>query len=326
MNKIVAKTVKKCTLLSIVMAAIVVLAVVLTAVLGANYSATLKDCNALTVTMNTNVYEEKIDDVEEICEKAFDDASLDFNLLKHGEMSGDDCEIIYEFDKDVDLSGVKKTLADAFAAKTAGDWDGSFISVSTGSEVVLTKLPTSYIVRAAIAVAAFAVLALVYVALRYRLHMGILAAVCSLVGSLLTAAVILLVRIPLTNSFLYVVALAAPVTAVLTVLTLNKIRTAMKLEENKDKSNEELIVENVATKEIVSVAIFGGVALVLMGAIATTAVRWFAVSALLSLAVVVAIGWIVAPALYLVLKNAADKKAANSTKYGYVGAKKKDEE
>ncbi len=323
MNKLVKSTVKKRTLLSIVIGVVVVLAIVLTAVLGVNKAAMLDDCNTLTITVNTYAYEGKREDIVEICDKEFENQGVDYNLIKYGEMTGDDCEIVYEFDKDVDLTEAKKNLTKTFDTLTAGDWNGSFITVSVGSEVSQSGLATAYIVRAAIAVAVFAVLAFVYVALRYQLNMGILTAASALVSSVLTAALLLLVRIPLTNSFAYVVALAAPVCSTLVLLTMNKLRVALK--DNKSElSNEELIIENVAVKEATWMAVLGGVSLILVGAIATTAVRWFAVCALIGLAVSLFVGVLVAPAWYLPMKNSADKKAASRTKSGYVGAEKQE--
>lgn len=327
MNKLIAKTVKKVNLLSVILTVLLAAAILVTAIFGIHYSATLDDCNTLTVTVNTKTYEDKFDDIKEICEKEFKAKDLRYNLLKGGVMSGDDCEIMYEFDKDADLSAAKKALEDTFAAKTAanGDWNGSFINVSTGNEKLQTKLPASYVVRAAVAVAVFAVLAFVYVALRYKLIMGVVAAVCSVLGPLLAAAVILLVRIPVTNSFLYAVALAAPVTAVIVMLTLNKLRAAEKSETDEEVSVAEKVAENVAIKETLAIAIVGGAALVVLGAIATASVRWFALSALLALAAAVFAGLLFAPALYLPLKERADKKALENPKSGYVGAKKKED-
>ena len=323
MNKLVKSTVKKSTLLSIIIGAVIVLAIVLTAVLGVNKAATLDDCNTLTITVNTYAYEGKREDIVELCDKEFENQGVDYNVIKYGEMTGDDCEIVYEFDKDVDLTEAKKALTQTFDTLTAGEWNGSFITVSVGSETSKSGLATSYAWRAAIAVAIFAVLAFIYVALRYQLNMGILTAVSALVSSVLTAAILLFVRIPLTNSFVYVAALAAPVAATLVLLTVNKLRVALKEKKN-EKPNEELIAENVAVKEATWIAVLGGVSLILVGAIATAAVRWFAVCAIIGFAVSLFVGVLVAPAWYLCMKNGADKKAASRTKSGYVGAEKQE--
>ena len=322
-NMLQSKTVKKVTLLSVILAIVFALSIVLVAVLGVNYAPTLKDCETLTVTVNTKAYEDKLEDIQSVCDTAYANNGVSYTIVKFSKMSGDDCEIAYEFAKGTDLSAVKASLTATFAEKTAGEWNGSFITVSTGSEKLFTAIPTSYVVRAAIATAVFAVLAFVYVAIRYRLSMGILVAICSALGSVMSAAVVLLVRVPVTNSLLYIVSLAAPVTATLVMFMLNKVRTAIKA--GKDENAEELIVNACPCKEWTITAIVGGVALVLIGAIATTAVRWFAVASLVAFVVTLFIGCVFAPAAYLPLKKAEDKRLAKKST-GYIGAEKKEDE
>ena len=321
MNKTITKTVKNIPLLSAILAILLAAAIVVVGLFGVNYAPTLKNCNALTVTVNTKAFEDKLEQIEDKCEAAFENAGVDYSLVKYSQMSGDDCEIVYEFDESVNLTAVKAELAQTFATITSeqGEWNGSFISVSQTSEVLLTQLPTAYAVRAAVAVAVFSVLAFVYEALRYRLFMGIVAAVCSALGSLMATALVLLVRIPVSNSLLYISVLAAPVAVVLALFTFNKMRAAM-------QANQEFAVEEtIACKEITAVAVLGGVALVLLGAIATTAVRWFAVAALVALIVAVFVGGLFAPAMCIPMKKAEDKRNQGKTKSGYVGAEKQTE-
>ncbi len=322
MNKLLTKTVKQWKLLSIILGAVLALSLALTLIFGVNHATSLSDNASLTVTVNRNAYNSKIEQIEEICENEFDENGLKVRMVKYGEMSGDDCEIVYVFDKDADLTTAKADLAATFAAKIAGEWNGSFISVSVSAEETLVTISTSQIVRTIIAVVVFSALAFAYVALRYRLNMGALTAICSLLASALTAGLVLLVRIPVTGSLLYAVALAAPVTATLVMLTLNKLRATM----GSELPTDEWIVASVATKEILAIAACGGVALVLIGAIATTAVRWFALLSLIAFAASVFLALIYAPALYLPMKKRADKKAAETSKSGYVGAKKQETE
>ena len=89
MNKMMTKTVKCVTLFSVIMAILLALSIVITAVCGVNYADTLKDCNALTVTVNSKAFEDKIDQIEEKCEAAFEAADLDYNLVKYGKMASE---------------------------------------------------------------------------------------------------------------------------------------------------------------------------------------------------------------------------------------------
>ena len=322
MSKFIAKMVKNVALFSVIFVLLVAISVLVTAVKGVNYAATLEDCNSLTITVNNKAFEDKIDAIEEKCEAAFEENGVKYNLVKYGEMSGDDCEIVYEFSKAAKLDAVKESLSKTFAQITSeeGEWNGTFISVSSASEDSLVQMPVNYVLRTAVAVAVFAVLAFIYVSLRYRLNMGVLTAIASVLGAIASAAIVLLLRIPVTNSLLYIVALAAPVTAVLVLLTFNKARAAMR--EEKEKTAEEFVASSVAVQEIEGIAVVGGVALVLLFAIATAAVRWFALAAFVSFVATLFVGVLLVPAMYVPVKQEENERAALKTKSGYVGAEK----
>ena len=127
----------------------------------------------------------------------------------------------------------------------------------------------------------------------------------------------IITRIPVSASVMYVLAASALVATLTTTFFFNKIR------ENEKKgecaSAEELVETSLATKEIGLFFVLAGVALVLMGAVATNGVRWFAIQSFVALVVASFVGLLFAPALYLPVKEAADKKPV---KDAYVGAKK----
>ena len=318
MNKLCQKM-KNVTLLSVIMAIVLALSIVITAIFGVNNATTVNDQNTLTVTINNYFYNNKLDDVKAVCEKEFKNLSVAYTY--NGEMNGDECELVYVFDKTANLDNAKTALKKVFADKTkvGGEWDGAFIEVATASETLQTNIPVGYILRAAIAVAVFAVLAFIYVALRYRLYMGVTVAISIVLSAVMTAAVILLARIPVTSSVLYAVVISSVLAAIFTVLTMNKIRS-----NTEDVSAEEKVYASTPTKEILAITAGLGVALVLVGAIATWSVRWFAVCALVSLLVAALIGLVFVPAAYLPMKKAEDKAAVRS-KSGYIGAESKTE-
>ena len=99
-------TVKKGSFWSVLIVIVLVAAAVVLALVGSNKSATMKDVNTLTVSMNRYVYTNKLDVVEDECEKAFGDIKVAYEMK--GDMSGDNCEIVYVVDADVDLSSVKE--------------------------------------------------------------------------------------------------------------------------------------------------------------------------------------------------------------------------
>ena len=320
MNKLLTKTVKKVTLLSVILAVILALSIVVTAIFGIHYAATADDSKTMTVTMSSFYYndEKSLAKIEDTCEKKM--GGLKARYQQNGYMSGDECEIVYVFDADVSdakMEELEKTLQAAFDA----DMPNANIWVRYHSETLETNIPLSYFMRALGAVGLFTLLAFVYVTVRYRLHMGIVAAACSVLAAIMTAAIVFLTRIPFATSALYVIALASLMTTVMTMFTLNKIRANKKSGEYEGKSDEEFVVASVATKETLVFAAAMGVALVLVGAIAISVVSWFAVTAFVSLLVSTFVAWLFAPAMYLPLKGWADKKS-EAKAAGYVGAKK----
>ncbi len=321
MNKLCQKM-KNVTLLSVIMAIVLAVSIVITAIFGVNYAASVSDQKTLTVTVNRYFYDNRLDDVKAVCENDKEFQKLSVKYTYNGEMSGDECELVYVFDKTAELDAVKASLKATFADKTkdGGAWDGAFIDVSTASESVQTNVPVSYVARAAIAVAVFAVLAFIYVAIRYRLYMGVTVAISILLSAVMTAAIVLLARIPVTTSAIYAVVISSVLAAIFAVLTMNKIRSSAE-----ELSAEEKVYASVATKEIAVITAALGVSLVLVGAIATWTVRWFALCSLVSLLVSALIGLLFVPAAYLPMRKAEDRAAARS-KSGYIGAESKTEE
>ncbi len=319
MNKIFSKTVKKTTLFSVVLAVALAAAVIIGAIFGFNKDITLKDAKTLTVSVNSFAYESHKEELISDCENLFGDLSA--NYIIEGEMSGDECELVFVFDKDVDLSGIKTAVADHFAAKTAagGAWEGSFIDVMAATETVKATTANYYTLRAVIAGAVFALLAFAYVAIRYqKVSLGLVVGANALLGEMLSAALLILTRIPVTSIVAAVIALAGILSAVLATLTVGKVRAAQK--EN-GGVNEQTFVEGTPVKE--TALLVGGTAAasLLVGILGGTAFAWVATAMLVSLVGVAFLALFFTPAFYLSVKTAADKRPA---KDGYVGAKKKE--
>ena len=184
------------------------------------------------------------------------------------------------------------------------------------------ELPFAYGYRAIGAVALFALLAFVYVAIRFKLNMGIATAVNLLVSAFLATSLLLVTRIPVTGSTIYAIAVSVLLSAIFTVFTLSKLRANLKEDGAAEKTAEDLVVDSIATKEITLTAGTLGVALILVGAIATSVTRWFAITSLVCLVASAFVSLFFLPALYLPMLRAELKKSAESSKSGYIGAKK----
>ena len=168
------------------------------------------------------------------------------------------------------------------------------------------------------------VLEFVYVSVRYKLNMGVTATVSSLMAVLLTVALTALVRIPVTTSVAYAAAFAMLYSMATGLVIFSRMRSAFKSDEYKEKSAEEAIASSVPAKGILVFAAACAVALVLVGAIATSAVRWFAVTAFAGLLAGTFSSLLFLPAMYLPLKKSADKKAALRARYDYKKESAKD--
>ena len=316
MNKILTKTVKKVTIISIVLAALLALSLLFTAFFGVNYSATMD--NAKTFTVRGGYFTDaQVEDIDDICKKEFKKAGVDVNYTIDAGRNGVDSEIVYYFDYDTSLSEAEKAIDGIFTEKLSadGEWAGLFITTEVDSGIVGRPIAWATVWRAVAAVVLFAALAFAYTALRYGVSKGILTAVSTLVGAILASTLTLLLRLPITVSSFYAIAVSALVTAVFVVLNLNKLRANLKSGEASEKSAEDAIVEGTATTEILGFAATLVAALVIVGAIATESTRWFALTAFIGLLAATIVGLIFAPALYLPLKKAADKRVALNGKY-----------
>ncbi|MBQ8657579.1 MAG: hypothetical protein IJ506_00400 [Clostridia bacterium] len=319
-KKFVNRTIGKPLLLSVIVAVIVIAGIVVGAIFGFNKAATVDDMKLLTVNMDSFVYETELEKVEEICEEAFEDVSYKYS--QKGVMSGADQEISYAFDKEENLDTVKKALADELQ-KAFPDFE---IRVTVTTETVEKSLPTSYIVRAAIAGAIFCVLAFAYTAIRHNLATGSAISLAMWLSGALTFAVFTLTRIPVTTAFTYVLFFNLIVTAIAASFTFRKVDETLKTEAGKAMSVDELTQSSVATKEILIFVVATAIALVLVGAIATHTMRMFAISSLVALVVSTFSAWLFAPAVFAPLKKVSDKNAAKRARYDYKKDKKTSEE
>ncbi len=314
MSKIFSKTLKKTTLLSVIIAVILAAAVVIGCLFGFNQGAAMADGSTLTVSVNTFAYNNDKEDIKKTCEKVFEKADASVEYVIEGEMNGDSCELVFVFDKKVDASGLTADVKTALKA----DFATANINVSSAKEEATAVVAKHFLLRAAISAVVFSVLAFAYVAIRYRsVFTGIAVGGSVLVSMLLTTALLILTRIPVSVFTASVVTVAGLLTSVLTVLTAGKVRAMQK--ENATDSNEQLLLSSIPAKE--SLLMGGGlaVAMLLVGIAGRAGAVWFVVGAFVAIAVSLFIALFFAPAVSLSLKTVEDSTVKKSA---YVGAKK----
>lgn len=322
MSKILTNTVKKTAGWIVVFTYILIAAVAFGIIFGAkgygvfNKSAVLDDVNTLTISMNQHAYLTELDTVEDACEEVF--ADLDISYQMKGEMTGDESELVYVFDESVSLRKVEAQLEAKIAELQKDALDGTFITVATNKLETAEFLAKDYALRGVIAGLVMIILVYIYAAIRFGIGKGVLAAIGTLCSMGLTAAVMVFTRIPVTASVSYVFATAGLLGAVASIITLNKIKAAEKAEGANEMSAEEVISAASAKKEVMSITLVSCAALVVLALVATTNVKWFALAAIIGVIAAAIAGLKFVPALYVPMKEAADKKP----KEGYVGAKK----
>ena len=307
MSKLFFKTVKKTTLWSVIMASVLAAAIVVCALVGFNQTLAMKDKKALTVSLNAYVYNTQLDEIKG---DLVDELNAEYTI--EGAMSGDVSEVVFVFAEDADLAALKTKAESYLDTKLANT--GANYSVSASVEEAAAVVAKNYVLRTAIAGVVLAVLAFVYVALRYNLANGIVAGGSALFGMLLTASIIVLARVYVTEAVAYVIAVAGLLTAAMTLFTFNNIRVV-----EKEGTTEEVVASSVAVKEVLYTAAVVAVGMVAVGILGKTAGIWFAVSALIAVVVSVFLALFFAPAAYLSVKTTLDNLPI---KGGYIGAKK----
>ncbi len=297
-----SKTCKKATLFSVLLTVILAVAIVIGAIFGFNPGATVSDKKMLTVSLNQFAYETQMDDVKAECEKAFGAAKVSYEV--YGEMTGDESEVIFIFDKDTDVASIASKLNATFAelTKEGASWYGTHIKVMANTDTTLEFLADGYILRAVIASVVFAVLAFIYVSIRYKWHNGVIACLAIVFTVSTTAALVLFTRIPATASTMYAVVGSALFAAIVSVLNINK--------------------QGAAKKEILWTCGATAVAIVLVACLSGWSNVWFAISAVIGLAVAAVLGLFYVPALSASLQPIADAKEAAKDKFAYKGATK----
>lgn len=199
------KTVGKWKLWTVVSAIIVAAGIIVAAIFGFNADYTASDVKTMTVKLDSyvSVSDVKTEKVKDICESALEKAGLKDAYTMDGETSGGG-ELVYVFSAKTDdkkLAEVKTAVESALETATAdsGELAGAILYVTANSERAAATLAAGYLWRAALAGAVVLLAEFIYIAVRYKLNMGAAAAISSLTGTLLTVALVALVRLPVTR-------------------------------------------------------------------------------------------------------------------------------
>ena len=320
--------------LFVAVSAVVILAgIILYALLGFNVSAEKPQYKTFEVQYNVVVeLNEKEEDVKTICKNAFAENGLSF----------DSEEVFEEVSGSIGLSTGAKRLVYEFKAsasdealakaKTAVEEKLVFKGLSIEKTVTVNTVKGESFYeqawRAAVAIAVGAVVVLVYMGFRF----GWASALSGLVGMVnsvfFTLGFFVLTRIPVfaVAPLLYA-AIAAIAFVLLWLLHCMKMRDNFKDPEFAKLSADEAVAGslNTSDKFVYFTAGALGIAVVLVGAIATAGVRLLALPAIVAVAVSLYSASLLAPSVHVYCKRAFDKIKRNKTPK-YNGKKKAKEE
>ena len=329
MNKILAKTIGKWKIWAIVAAVVLLAGVIVSAIFGFNLSSTVDDTKTVTVRVESYLSEPQAAKVENICIAEFNKvgAYTDYEVeasIANGKVK----EYVYTFDANTSRATLETAQGKIKAAfESEESLKGLFLYVTVNENATIGILAKGFVWRAALAFAVATVALFIYSAIRHKVAQGLLVTGVTVLGTALAVVLVGLVRIPVTTTIVYAFAFAFIYSAFGALTFAASVKSGLKDPENAEKSVEEIVVSSVAVKETV---IFAGallLALILVGAIAITAVSWLAVAAIIGLVAGLYTTLIFLPSVYLPVKKCADKRAEKRARYDYKkGAKKEKSE
>lgn len=260
----------------IVWAAIIVIGIAIIGIFGFNYSATVSDYKALTVKFDSYASigsdDELLDEFENLCKAQMKDVKYIDDEIK---TSSDDGTITFKFaynTEDSKLVAIGDSIKNAI--KTNEKLNPMQDSVEYTINTVEVQPAYTYIWRAVLSAAVVALMAGVYVFVRYSFTMGITTLITCVADVLVMVSLMAILRLPVTTSLAVSGVIAVLYSALVSMVQYGTMRKLFKTDEYKameiadsvraasEKSRTNIIVLN-GTTFVVSVlfAIFGGAAI-----------------------------------------------------------------
>lgn len=220
------------------------------------------------------------------------------------------------------------TLRSEIAASGIDGIDIADVSVSVHS--VKNEGYTQYIWRTAIAGGVALVILFAYVAIRFKVGMGVASLVAAVHDVLLTLAVVALLRIPAGVALIGVAAFSLLLSAILNLTVLGRMRSDFRTQPE-SLSARDAVAQSVAAsrKNVLLVSVTMAAAWVVFGVIGAIVgfdLLTIMLCALMSVVVSTYSSLIFMPALYACIKEKSDAKKADKARYNYESEKKREKE
>ena len=322
------KSVKLLAVWLAVSAVVILAGIILWAILGFNYAAERPTAKTFEVSYDVVVSlggeDADAAKLEELCTKAFEDAKISPESVATDESrytTGYTLRFVFAADTSDEALAAAKTAVEGAVETVFPAHADISVSYHTLENEGLTVADW----RGAIAIAVGAVVALIYICVRFGFAAAVTGCVNCVHDALFTLSVLAIARIPVTvASPLILAGIAAFVSLLLWMVFSALSRGGSKLPVNTAADSLEAVVEahKSAVKPIAIIA--GGAAIVLLvvGLVAAPGVRLFTLPALISVAAATYSSLLFGPALHVHVRRPFDKLFAKRKRYS---GKKKSE-
>ena len=332
MNKLsVKKTLLLCLTVSLVL---IVAGAFLFGFLGFNPDSSARDLTSLEVADNgyMTVNTEYRSALEEFCSSEISEGGYDVQEVSYtSEAAGGAGSLEFILSGSVNETELASFTAELDAALSSANFgeQGSYKEIGDISVTYHTAeyVPHyEYIWRTAIGMGVALVLLFAYVAIRFKVGMGVTALVAAVHDVLLTLAVIALFRIPAGPSVICVAVFALLLSMFFSFKLFGKMRQDLRMEDRKDLPAQEAVMLSAkeSRKGIFIAAIMaaaGLLVLAVVGLIAGFDLFSFMMGSLLAIIVCTYSSLVLSPAIYSLIKEKSDANRAKKAKYNYASEK-----
>lgn len=302
-------------------AVVIIVGIVLYALFGFNYAAS--ETKTFEVTYNAVVsINEKEEELQQICEDAFSANGLKYSdKTVYDELStsyfsetGENV-LVYTFSGSVSDEALS-TVENAVKAKLGENELYRDVSVSAHMQTRESFYESAW--RGAIGIAVGAIVALIYVGIRFGIGSALTGLVACVHDSVLTLALLAIARIPVyAYTPLLFAAIAAFLSLLLWIVQCTKMRESFKDPAYGALSAEEAVQESYKASWKTGLAVSGTLAAVVavIGLVAASGVRLFMLPALIPVLVGTYSSLVVAPALFVPIKARFDRMKLKRKRY-----------
>ncbi len=187
---------------------------------------------------------------------------------------------------------------------------------------------TQYIWRTAIGAAVVLVILFAYVAIRFKVGMGVATLVAAVHDMAVTLAVVALLRIPAGVSLIGAVAAALLLSAAMNMFVYGRMRKDFRSDEMKALPAREAVAASVrgSRKGVFTIAVAAAAFIIILGVVGIfTAfdLTSFMLSALIAVVASTYSSLLLSPAIYACIKEKSDANRAKKAKYDYASEKKR---